>query len=154
MDASSREAIAAARERLAERTQGAPGQSLLNLADELFSVARLLDGEPSLRRALSDPGVKPADRGGLARRLMSGKVSDTALDTVETVARQRWSRPRDLVEAMTLLAQEAAFDASGPRRPVGLRGRQDRAAGPAARPAGDPGHRAAAAERADHLARG
>jgi F-type H+-transporting ATPase subunit delta len=112
MDASSREALAEVRERLAERTQGAPGQSLLNLADELFAVAHLLDGEPSLRRALSDPGVKPADRAGLARRLMGGKVSDTALDIVETVARQRWARPLDLVEGTTTLAQEAAFDAA------------------------------------------
>jgi F-type H+-transporting ATPase subunit delta len=112
MDASSREALATARERLAERTQGVPGQALLNLADELFAVGRLLDGEPSLRRALSDPGTKPADRAGLARRLLSGKVSDTALDAVETVARQRWARPLDLVEGMTTLGQEAAFDAA------------------------------------------
>jgi F-type H+-transporting ATPase subunit delta len=112
MDASSREALVVARERLAERTQGAPGQALLNLADELFSVARLLDGQPSLRRALSDPGVKPGDRAGLARRLFGGKVSDTAQDLVESVARQRWARPLDLVEGMTTLAQEAAFDAA------------------------------------------
>jgi len=112
MDASSREALVQARERLSERTSGAPGQSLLNLADELFAVARLLEAEPSLRRALSDPGVKPADRAGLARRLLGGKVSDTALDTVETVARQRWARPLDLVEGMTTLGQEAALDAA------------------------------------------
>jgi F-type H+-transporting ATPase subunit delta len=112
MDASSREALVTARERLAERTQGAPGQSLLNLADELFAVARLLDGEASLRRALADPGVKPADRAGLARRLLGGKVSDTALDLVETIARQRWARPLDLAEGASTLAQEAAFDAA------------------------------------------
>lgn len=112
MEASSREAMVVARERLAERTQGAPGQALLNLADELFSVARLLDGEPSLRRALSDPGVKPADRAGLARRLLGGKVSETALDVIETVARQRWARPLDLVEGTTTLGQEAAFDSA------------------------------------------
>lgn len=112
MDASSREALAAAREHLADRTRGMPGQTLLNLADELFAVARLLDGEPSLRRALSDPGAKPADRAGLARRLFGGKVSGTALDTVETVARQRWARPLDLVEGTTTLGQEAAFDAA------------------------------------------
>jgi F-type H+-transporting ATPase subunit delta len=112
MDASSREALVTARERLAERTQGAPGQSLLNLADELFAVARLFDAEPSLRRALSDPAAKPADRAGLARRLLEGKVSATALDLVETLGRQRWSRPLDLVESAETLAQEAAFDAA------------------------------------------
>jgi F-type H+-transporting ATPase subunit delta len=112
MDASSRESLAQARERLGERTSGAPGQTLLNLGDELFAVARLLEGEPSLRRALSDPGVKPVDRAGLAQRLLRGKVSDTALDLVETVARLRWSRPMDLVLAAETLATEAAFDAA------------------------------------------
>jgi F-type H+-transporting ATPase subunit delta len=116
MEASSRAALVVARDRLSERTQGAPGQALLNLADELFAVSRLLDSEPSLRRALSDPGVKPTDRAGLARRLFDGKVSDAAMDTVETVARQRWARPLDLVEAMTTLGQEAAFDSAVARR--------------------------------------
>jgi F-type H+-transporting ATPase subunit delta len=112
MDASSREALAAARERLAQGTAGAPGQSLLNLSDELFAVARLLDEQHSLRRALSDPAVKPGDRAGLANRLLQGKVSETALDVVDTAARQRWSRPLDLVEAAETLATEAALDAA------------------------------------------
>jgi F-type H+-transporting ATPase subunit delta len=112
MDASSREALAQARERLSERTSGAPGQSLLNLADELFAVARLLDGQPSLRRALSDPAVKPADRAALAQRLLRGKVSDAALDLVDTVVRLRWSRPLDMVRAAETLGTEAAFDAA------------------------------------------
>jgi F-type H+-transporting ATPase subunit delta len=112
MDASSRESLAQARERLAERTAGAPGQSLLNLSDELFAVARLLDGQPSLRRALSDPAVKPADRAGLARRLLQGKLSEAALDLVETVVRLRWSRPLDMVQSAETLGTEAAFDAA------------------------------------------
>jgi F-type H+-transporting ATPase subunit delta len=112
MDASSREALVQARERLSARTSGAPGQSLLNLADELFAVARLLDSQPSLRRALSDPGVKPADRAALAQRLLRGKVSDAALDLVETVVRLRWSRPPDLAQAAETLATDAAFDAA------------------------------------------
>jgi F-type H+-transporting ATPase subunit delta len=112
MDASSREALVQARERLAERVEGAPGQALLNLSDELFAVSRLLDGQPSLRRALSDPSAKPGDRAGLARQLLGGKISETALDVIETAARQRWSRPLDLVEATETLATEAAFDAA------------------------------------------
>jgi F-type H+-transporting ATPase subunit delta len=115
MDASSRAAMAQARERLTERTSGAPGQTLLNLGDELFAVARLLDGQPSLRRALSDAAVKPADRAALTRRLFQGKVSETALDVVDTVVRQRWSRPRDLVEAAETLATEAALDGAASR---------------------------------------
>jgi F-type H+-transporting ATPase subunit delta len=42
--------------------------------------------------------------------LLSGKVSESALDVLETAARQRWSRPLDLVEAAETLATEAALD--------------------------------------------
>jgi F-type H+-transporting ATPase subunit delta len=115
MDASSREALEAARARLARRASGVPGQALLNLADELFAVSRLLDGQLSLRRALTDPAVKPADRAGLVRRLLDGKVGETAVDVLETAVRQRWSHPLDLVEATGTLATEAALDAAQAR---------------------------------------
>ena len=133
MDASSRGALAAVRERLAELTRPASGlierardrltgqeraatdEELVALADELFAVARLLDGQVSLRRALSDPSATPADRAGVARRLLSGRVSGATLDLVETAARQRWSRPLDLVEATETLATDAALDAADSR---------------------------------------
>jgi F-type H+-transporting ATPase subunit delta len=133
MEASSRESLVEARERLAERTRGAtglaerarkrltgqqrgaPAEELLRLADELFAVARVLDEQPTLRRALSDPAGKPADRAGLGRRLFGSKVSDVALDMVETVARLRWSRPFDLVEVTSALAVEASLDAAEAR---------------------------------------
>jgi F-type H+-transporting ATPase subunit delta len=134
MEASSRAAMAQVRERLdhlthppagvlekaKDRLTGQPqrvvsGPELLALADELFAVARLLDGQLTLRRALSDPAGKPDDRAALARRLFGGKVSDTALDLVETVARQRWSHPIDLVDAFMALATEASLDAADAR---------------------------------------
>jgi F-type H+-transporting ATPase subunit delta len=134
MDASSRAALAQAQERLAElsrpasgllekakdRLPGRParavsGHDLTALAEELFAVARLLEGQPSLRRALSDPSGKPEERAALAGRLLTGKVSETALDLVQTVARQRWSRPLDLVEAFETLATDAALDAADVR---------------------------------------
>ena len=134
MEASSRVAMGQARERLEhltrapagllekakDRLTGQPsravsGPEMIGLADELFAVARLLDGQLTLRRALSDPAGKPEDRAGLARRLFTGKLSDTALDLVETVARQRWSHPIDLVDAFTALATEASLDAADAR---------------------------------------
>jgi F-type H+-transporting ATPase subunit delta len=134
MDASSRAALAGARERLGElsrpasgllekakdRLTGQParaisGADLTGLAEELFAIARLLEGQRTLRRALSDPSGKPDDRAALAGRLLTGKVSGTALDLVETVARQRWSRPLDLVEALETLATDAALDAADAR---------------------------------------
>ena len=134
MEASSRAALIEARERLEQlsrptsgvlerardRLTGQPpraatGEELVALADELFAVARLLNGQLALRRALSDPAGKPEERAGLARRLFASKISPTALDLVETVARQRWSRPIDLVDAFTALGTEAALDAADAR---------------------------------------
>jgi F-type H+-transporting ATPase subunit delta len=133
MDASSRAALAVVRERLGEITRPASGllerardrltgqeraatpEELAALADELFAVARLLDGQVAVRRALSDPSGSPTDRAGVARRLLSGRVSEATLDLVETAARQRWSRPLDLVEATETLATDAALDAADAR---------------------------------------
>jgi F-type H+-transporting ATPase subunit delta len=134
MEASSRAATAAVRERLDQLTRPASGllerakdrltgqpqravsgPELAGLADELFAVARLLNGQLSLRRALADPSGKPDERAALARRLFDGKVSEAAVDLVETVARQRWSRPIDLVDAFMTLATEASLDAAETR---------------------------------------
>ncbi|MGR6965715.1 F0F1 ATP synthase subunit delta [Geodermatophilus sp. URMC 61] len=133
MDASSRQALAVVRDRSNEITRPASGllerardrltgqeraatpEELAALADELFAVARLLEGQVTLRRALSDPSSAPADRAGVARRLLTGRVSEATLDLVETAARQRWSRPVDLVEATETLATDAALDAADGR---------------------------------------
>jgi F-type H+-transporting ATPase subunit delta len=133
MEASSREALLQARERLEQLTHGPSGllgrtkdaltrqprvstaEEQSGLADELFAVARLLDGQITLRRSLSDPAGKAEDRAVLARRLFASRLSPAALDLVETVARQRWSRPPDLVEAFMTLGIEAALDAADAR---------------------------------------
>lgn len=130
MEASSRESLVRVRERLAELTEGPTGllartrdaltrqprattaEEQSALADELFAVARLLDGQITLRRSLSDPAGKPDDRAALANRLFASRLSPVAVDLVETVARQRWSRPPDLVEAFMTLGTEAALDAA------------------------------------------
>ena len=134
MEASSRAALIEARERLEQlsrptsgvlerakdRLTGQPpraatGPELLALSDELFAVARLLNGQLTLRRALSDPAGRPEERAALAQRLFGSKLSATALDLVETVARQRWSHPIDIVDAFSSLATEAALDAADAR---------------------------------------
>jgi F-type H+-transporting ATPase subunit delta len=134
MEASSRESLVLARERLEQlsrpasgvlerakdRLTGQParaatGPELLSLADELFAVGRLLDGELTLRRALSDPAGRPEDRAALAQRLFASKLSGTALDVVQTVARLRWSHPIDMADAFAALATEASLDAADAR---------------------------------------
>jgi F-type H+-transporting ATPase subunit delta len=130
MEASSRESLVRVRERLDELTREPSGllertkdrltrsprvttaEGLTALADELFAVARLLDGQLTLRRSLSDPAGKPDERAALANRLFASRLSPAALELVEWVARERWSRPPDLVEAFMALATEASLDAA------------------------------------------
>ncbi|HEY0126201.1 MAG TPA: F0F1 ATP synthase subunit delta [Blastococcus sp.] len=134
MEASSRESLVHARERLeqlsrpasgvlerakdrltGQPTRAATGPELMSLADELFAVGRLLNGELSLRRALSDPAGRPEDRAALAQRLFASRLSGTALDLVQTVARLRWSHPIDMADAFAALATEASLDAADVR---------------------------------------
>ena len=116
MEASTRAATVEVRERLEQLTRRSPvvatGTELLALSDEFFAVSRVLDGQPTLRRAMADPAGKPDERAGLVRRLFAAQLSATALDLVETIARQRWSRPIDLVEATITAGIEAALDAA------------------------------------------
>ena len=110
--------LAKAKDVLTRQPRATTDDEQLQLAGELFSVARLLEAQPSLRRALADPAGRPEERAALARRLLGGKISGTALDLVETVASQRWSRPVDLVDAMVALGTEAALDAADSRGEV------------------------------------
>jgi F-type H+-transporting ATPase subunit delta len=130
MEASSRESLVRVRERLDDLTREPSGllertkdrltraprvttaEDLAGLADELFAVARLLDGQLTLRRSLSDPAGKPDERAALANRLFASRLSPAALELVESVARERWSRPPDLVEAFMALGTEASLDAA------------------------------------------
>ena len=43
-------------------------------ASELFAVVDLIDGQPMLRRSLSDPSASFEERAGLAKRLFDGCV--------------------------------------------------------------------------------
>lgn len=54
-------------------------------AAELFSVVDVLDGQPTLRRSLSDPSASDESRAALAKRLFGGKVSDAAMAVVQAV---------------------------------------------------------------------
>mgnify|MGYP000673867320 CR=1 FL=1 len=44
-------------------------------AAELFAVVDLLDGQPMLRRSLSDPSASDESRAELAQRLFAGRVA-------------------------------------------------------------------------------
>ena len=133
MEASSRESLVRVRERLDELTREPSGliertkdrltrEPRATTADELTAwptscspsrgcstVSSRCAGRCRTRRASRTSG--PRSPTGCSRR----GCPPAALDLVETVARQRWSRPPDLVEAFMALATEASLDAAEAR---------------------------------------
>lgn len=78
-------------------------EALAALGRELFAVAALLRTEPGLRRVVTDPSVDAAARSGLARGVLEGKVDDETTALVALGAEQRWTRSRDLADALEQL---------------------------------------------------
>ncbi|MGD9482315.1 F0F1 ATP synthase subunit delta [Streptomyces sp. TRM70308] len=106
MNGASREALAAARERLDALTDSTAVDARA-LADELASVTALLDREVRLRRTLTDPARSGEAKAGLAGGLLGGRVGGEVVDLVSGMVRSRWSRSRDLVDAVEQLADSA-----------------------------------------------
>ncbi|MFJ8720778.1 F0F1 ATP synthase subunit delta [Streptomyces sp. NPDC093269] len=106
MNGASREALAAARERLDALTDSTSVDAA-QLADELAAVTALLDREASLRRVLTDPAQSGEAKAELVQRLLGAQVSGPTADLVSGMVRTRWSQPRDLVDALEELANLA-----------------------------------------------
>ncbi|MFE7859398.1 F0F1 ATP synthase subunit delta [Streptomyces sp. NPDC101209] len=114
MNGASREALAAARERLDALTDSTSADAA-KLADELAAVTALLDREVSLRRVLTDPAQAGEAKAALAERLLGGQVGGQAVDLVSGMVRSRWSQSRDLVDALEELANTADLTAAQKR---------------------------------------
>jgi F-type H+-transporting ATPase subunit delta len=82
------------------------------VSDGLYAVARLLDREPSLRRAFTDPASSADSRRGLAQALLGTQLTPPALQVFSDLVAERWSAPVDLREAVELLAANAALRAA------------------------------------------
>ena len=114
MNGASREALAAARERLDALTDSTSADAA-KLADELAAVTALLDREVSLRRVLTDPAQAGEAKAELAQRLLGSQVGGPTADLVSGMVRSRWSQSRDLVDALEQLADIAELTAAQKR---------------------------------------
>lgn len=95
---------------LAQRVESVlPVAGPLGVGDALFAVAALLDEQPSLRAALTDPARSGEDKAALAASLLRGKVAEQVVDLVSGMVRSRWSTPRDLAEGTARLGVEAVL---------------------------------------------
>ena len=111
MNGASREALAAARERLDALTDSTSVDAG-RLADELAAVTALLHREVSLRRVLTDPAQAGEAKAELVQRLIGGQVGGETADLLAGLVRSRWSQSRDLVDALEELAATADLTAA------------------------------------------
>ncbi|HET6286437.1 MAG TPA: F0F1 ATP synthase subunit delta [Amycolatopsis sp.] len=108
LHAASREALDLAENRLGE-VLAAAGTDPATVGDELLSVVTLLDREIGLRRAVADGSASSEARIGFVRGILAGKVSEPALQVLDTVAGSRWSSPRELTDGVEALGRSALF---------------------------------------------
>ncbi|MFI9050184.1 F0F1 ATP synthase subunit delta [Streptomyces sp. NPDC053427] len=111
MNGASREALSSAREQLDALTDNASVDAA-KLAEELAAVTALLDREVSLRRVLTDPAQGGQARAELAQRLLGSHIGGPAAELVTGMVRSRWSRSRDLTDAIEELAYSADLAAA------------------------------------------
>lgn len=70
------------------------------VSQELLTTSEKLVTNKSLARALTDNGMDPTVRVGIARDLLGKSVSPAALRVIEVAVAQRWGAPSELVEAL------------------------------------------------------
>jgi F-type H+-transporting ATPase subunit delta len=108
----SQKAYAGAVERFAADSGSASAAQLATVADEILSVAALLRAQPRLRRALTDPSRTGSQRADLLRSLITGKLSEVAVDTLTTLVAGRFSTPTELLVVTERLGAEALLSSA------------------------------------------
>ncbi len=70
------------------------------VAEELFALVDLLDRQPALRRALTDPGADPGARGTLLESLFGSRLSEATKTVLHAAVGQRWGSPSGLAASL------------------------------------------------------
>lgn len=107
MRSASRHALTNLLEKFGEIADGLDKDGLSTLADELASMAGLLERETVVTRYLTVPAEDAGPRVRLVERLLSGQVEDSTLDVLRAAVSERWSANSDLVDALEHVARQA-----------------------------------------------
>ncbi len=105
----SAEALAA----LGERVEAGRSEDAAELGADLFGLAEILRSEAGLRRVATDISMDASAKSGLVRQIFEGKVGAAALDLLAEAAERRWTRTRDLADALEHLGVVAVVDSAG-----------------------------------------
>ena len=105
MQGASRDALAQAWNFVERELSGSNASvDAAQVGDELFGVVGVIDGQVGLRRALSDPSLEADRKAELVESLLGSRVSPATVEIVSGLVRSRWSRTRDLPDAIETLA--------------------------------------------------
>lgn len=110
MRSASRRALESVVDKFDTLAKGLDNDALSTLADELVSVAKLLDREVVVTRYLTVPAEDAGPRVRLLERLISGKVGGAALDVLRAAVSERWSASSDLVDAIEHVSRQALLE--------------------------------------------
>ena len=86
------------------------------VADDLFSVATTLRSEPALRRFATDYALATEAKSGLVSEIYDGKVDSATLGLLKDAVGRRWTRTRDLADALEYVGVVAAVRSVRRRR--------------------------------------
>lgn len=78
--------------------------STVRLGAELFGVIDVLDSQPGLRRALTEPAVPVDNKYQLLEAIFAGQIGKPAMDVLRAGAGKRWTRSGDLADALEEVA--------------------------------------------------
>ncbi len=110
MRSASRRALGNLVDRFGTITKDLDNQALSKLAEELVSVAKMLDREIVVTRYLTMPAEDAAPRVRLVERLISGNVGDPTLEVLKTAVSERWSANSDLIDAIEHVSRQALLE--------------------------------------------
>ncbi|KZS62882.1 F0F1 ATP synthase subunit B/delta [Mycobacterium ostraviense] len=110
MRSASRRALQSLVDKFGTLAQGLDNDGLSTLADELVSVAKLLDREIVVTRYLTVPAEDATPRVRLLERLVSGKVGNAALEVLRAAVSERWSANSDLIDAIEHVSRQALLE--------------------------------------------
>lgn len=108
MHAASRESVEAVQGRFDEIVADLDSKALTRFADELASISRLLIDEVLLRKHIAGRGEDSAEpKVALVEQLFAKKVAPSTLDLLKAAVSERWSKTRDLTNALERFADIA-----------------------------------------------
>lgn len=108
----SAEAYAALRELLDQQLAGGTDMAG-RTGDDLFGVARLLRAEAGLRRVATDVSVSTEAKRGLVHSILEGRIDVPSAAVVDAAVGHRWTRTRDLPDALERLGEVAVVRSAG-----------------------------------------